>query len=99
MQNMLQNVQSKYGIYNSDIEPEHETDMYCNCAVHQYKRRKMNRLGVQSMWSKAVMYPGKLIELSSFVYNVDVTFVYQGRRPITIAIKRVSSLATLTGSE
>jgi hypothetical protein len=59
MQNMLQNLQQAYRIYNSDVEPEHESDYYCNCAIHQYKRRKMNRLGVQDMWSKAVMYPGK----------------------------------------
>ena len=59
MQNLLQNVQLAYRIYNSDIEPEHDSDFYCNCGIHQYKRRKMNRLGVQDMWSKAVMYPGK----------------------------------------
>lgn len=59
MQNLLQSVQLAYRIYNSDIEPEHESDYYCNCAIHQYKRRKMNRLGVQEMWSKAVMYPGQ----------------------------------------
>jgi hypothetical protein len=62
---MLQNVQYKYRIYNSDIEPEHETDYYCNCDIHQYKRRKWNRIGVQNMWSKAVMYPGKLNRLAS----------------------------------
>ena len=61
MQNMLQDVQMDYSIYNSDIEPEHETEGYCNCAVHQYKRRKMERLGVQEVWSKAVMYPGQHI--------------------------------------
>jgi hypothetical protein len=59
MQNMLQSVQLAYRIYNSDIEPEHDSDFYCNCAIHQYKRRKMNRLGVQDMWSRAVMYPGE----------------------------------------
>lgn len=59
MQNLLQSVQLAYRIYNSDIEPEHDSDYYCNCAIHQYKRRKMNRLGVQEMWSKAVMYPGQ----------------------------------------
>jgi hypothetical protein len=58
MQNLLQRVQLAYGIYNSDIEPEHETDWYCNCLIHQYKFRKMNRLGVQELWSNAVMYPG-----------------------------------------
>lgn len=96
---MLQNVQLTYQIYNSDIEPEHETDMYCNCVVHQYKRRKMNRLGVQSMWSKAVMYPGEPIDLGNFLCNADNTFVYQAKRLITIATKRVSSLVILTDTE
>ena len=59
MQNMLQSVQLAFRIYNSDIEPEHETDSFCNCAIHKYKRRKINRLDVQGMWSKAVMYPGE----------------------------------------
>ncbi|ATY62269.1 von Willebrand type A [Cordyceps militaris] len=59
MQNMLQTVQLRYRLYNSDLEPEHELDAYCNCLVHQYKRRKWDRLGVQTMWSKAVMYPGE----------------------------------------
>ena len=58
MQNLLQNVQLAHGIYNSDIEPEHEVDWYCNCPIHQYKYRKMQRLGVQEMWCNAVMYPG-----------------------------------------
>lgn len=57
MQNMLQNVQMKYHIYNTDIEPEHEMD-WCNCPIHRYKWAKWNRLPVQDMWSKAVMYPG-----------------------------------------
>lgn len=60
MQNRLQMLQMQNQIYNSDIEPEHETDYYCNCPIHQYKMRKINRLGVQNMWSKAVMYPGQL---------------------------------------
>jgi hypothetical protein len=59
MQNHLQTVQLQYRIYNSDIEPEHDSDYYCSCAIHQYKRMKINRLGVQEMWSKAVMYPGE----------------------------------------
>ncbi|KUJ08917.1 uncharacterized protein LY89DRAFT_599185 [Mollisia scopiformis] len=59
MQNMLQNVQMAFKIYNSDIDPEHDSDYYCNCLIHQYKRAKMNRVGVQEMWSKAVMYPGE----------------------------------------
>jgi hypothetical protein len=59
MQNLLQSIQLAFRIYNSEIEPEHDTDYYCNCAIHQYKRRKINRLDVQAMWSKAVMYPGE----------------------------------------
>jgi len=59
MQTALQNLQFKYGIYNSEIEPEHETDYPCSCPIHQYQRMKWNRYGVQEMWSKAVMYPGQ----------------------------------------
>lgn len=59
MQNMLQTVQMQYRIYNSDIEPEHDVDYYCSCAIHQYIARKWNRLAVQEMWSKAVIYPGE----------------------------------------
>lgn len=59
MQNFLQSVQQAYGIYNSDIEPEHETDYYCSCLIHQYKSRKLSRLRVQEMWARAVMYPGE----------------------------------------
>jgi hypothetical protein len=59
MQNLLQSVQMQYRIYNSDIEPEHEFEGYCGCAIHDYQRRKMYRLGVQDKWSKAVMYPGQ----------------------------------------
>ena len=58
MQQMLQNLQFRYGIYNSDIEPEHETDYPCSCAICGYKRAKWRRYGVQEMWSKAVLYPG-----------------------------------------
>lgn len=58
MQQLLQNLQFSYGIYNSDIEPEHDTDYYCSCPIHQYRARKMNRYNVQAMWSNAVMYPG-----------------------------------------
>ncbi|KAN0106717.1 hypothetical protein V8E51_009593 [Hyaloscypha variabilis] len=59
MQNELQRVQLQYRIYNSDIEPEHDTEYYCSCAIHRYQQRKWNRLGVQEMWAKAVMYPGE----------------------------------------
>ena len=63
MQNELQRVQLQFRIYNSDIEPEHDTEYYCSCAIHQYQRRKWNRLGVQEMWAKAVRYPGKHLPL------------------------------------
>lgn len=56
---MLQSVQFRLGIYNSDIEPEHDSDFYCGCPTHQYQRAKISRLGVQERWSKAVMYPGR----------------------------------------
>lgn len=59
MQQRLQTLQYQYGIYNSDIDPEHETDYPCSCPIHQYKRLKFNRYGVQKEWSKAVMYPGE----------------------------------------
>lgn len=59
MQNLLQTVQLKYKLYNPDLEPEHEIDGYCDCPVHQYRRKKWDRRNVQEMWSKAVMYPGK----------------------------------------
>ncbi|EXJ77532.1 hypothetical protein A1O3_09759 [Capronia epimyces CBS 606.96] len=59
MQNALQTLQMQYGIYNSEIEPEHEADYYCGCPIHHYQRMKWNRSGVQDIWSKAVMYPGE----------------------------------------
>lgn len=59
MQNMLQSIQLRYRIYNQEIDPEHDVDYYCGCEIHQYKRRKWIRLGVQQMWSQAVMYPGE----------------------------------------
>ncbi|PWY72671.1 hypothetical protein BO83DRAFT_37146 [Aspergillus eucalypticola CBS 122712] len=61
MQNMLLEIQIKCQIYNTDIEPEHEASefMACTCEIHQYQRRKVARLDVQEMWSKAVMYPGE----------------------------------------
>lgn len=61
MQNLLQRLQFQYNIFNSEIEPEHETDYPCGCAIHMYMRRKWNRYPVQDLWSKAVMYPGKLL--------------------------------------
>jgi len=59
MQNALQTLQLQYGIYNTEIEPEHETDYYCNCPIHNYQRMKWARYRVQDMWSHAVMYPGQ----------------------------------------
>jgi hypothetical protein len=64
MQNLLQNVQLAHGIYNSDIEPEHDTEYFCTCAIHQYMRRKFDRVWVQDMWSKAVMYPGQYYHMT-----------------------------------
>lgn len=46
-------------IYNPEIEPEHETTMLCDCAVHKYWERKLDRLDVLDTWSRAVMYPGE----------------------------------------
>lgn len=56
---LLQRVQLEHGIYNSEIEPEHDTDYPCDCSIHQYKLKKWIRLGIQERWAKAVMYPGK----------------------------------------
>ncbi|CAK7199563.1 hypothetical protein SEUCBS139899_002243 [Sporothrix eucalyptigena] len=68
MQQALQNLQYEYRIYNPEIEPEHESDYYCSCSIHQFMRRKMNRLGVQRMWADAVMYPGE-----RFYSSVSIT--------------------------
>ncbi|KAJ5389112.1 uncharacterized protein N7496_000180 [Penicillium cataractarum] len=59
MQNMLQAVQLSLQIYNPEIEPERECGYPCNCLIHKYVQRKMERLHVQDVWSKAVMYPGE----------------------------------------
>ncbi|ORY25471.1 hypothetical protein BCR39DRAFT_288552 [Naematelia encephala] len=59
MQNWLQQLQYKYRIYNSDIEPEHETDYPCDCPVHKYQRAKWARFRVQDQWNSAVIYPGE----------------------------------------
>ncbi|MCJ1310167.1 hypothetical protein MMC25_003828 [Agyrium rufum] len=70
MQNLKQSLQLAYHIYNSDIEPEHEIETYCNCPIHQYRRRKINRLGVQKAWSNAVMYPASVrqtIDLNAYL--------------------------------
>lgn len=59
MQQLLQNVQYQMKIYNPDIDPEHDVDYPCNCAIHQYQIAKWRRYPVQNTWSEAVMYPGK----------------------------------------
>ncbi|RDW66375.1 hypothetical protein BP6252_10010 [Coleophoma cylindrospora] len=75
MQNELQRVQLAYRIYNSDIEPEHDTDLYCGCPIHQYQRKKTQRFVVQDMWSKAVMYPGEK------AYNDSYQTVFYSNNP------------------
>ncbi|TAQ86452.1 hypothetical protein B7494_g5226 [Chlorociboria aeruginascens] len=79
MQNQLQSIQLANRIYNSDIEPEHDSDYYCGCAIHQYKRRKIARLGVQDMWSKAVMYPGEKAYNDCYQTNLFSSNPYQYR--------------------
>lgn len=65
MQNALQDLQFRYRIYNSEIEPEHEADYYCACPIHQYQRMKWKRYPVQDMWTKAVIYPGESVQFIS----------------------------------
>lgn len=72
MQNALQNLQLQYNIYNSEIEPEHETDYYCNCPIHNYQRMKWSRYGVQDKWSNAVMYPGQYTFSTSVVASLNM---------------------------
>ncbi|KAI0475276.1 hypothetical protein GGR56DRAFT_645371 [Xylariaceae sp. FL0804] len=72
MQNLLQSLQFKYGIYNDDIEPEHEIEGYCNCPIHQYQQRKYDRLRVQNMWSNAVMYPGEKSYHNAYLYRATM---------------------------
>jgi hypothetical protein len=55
----LQNAQYRAGIYNPDIEPEHEAER-CWCTTCTYKRAKWARLPVQRAWWKATAYPGSL---------------------------------------
>ncbi|KAJ5915974.1 hypothetical protein N7454_010881 [Penicillium verhagenii] len=59
MQNLLHGIQLSCQIWNPEIEPEHETNELCECAVHKYLKRKIDRLQTQEMWSKAVVYPGE----------------------------------------
>ncbi|KAH8659875.1 hypothetical protein BX600DRAFT_383246 [Xylariales sp. PMI_506] len=73
MQQALQTLQYKYGIYNSDVEPEHDSDFPCNCPIHQYKMRKYYRLGVHKAWAKAVMYPGERYYHDCYITNFGVS--------------------------
>lgn len=59
MQNLRQAVQQASRVFNPEIEPEHETDYFCDCPIHRYMQKKRNRLAIQELWSKAVMYPGE----------------------------------------
>ncbi|KAI4730329.1 hypothetical protein E4T49_01700 [Aureobasidium sp. EXF-10728] len=61
MQNALQSIQMQYRIYNTEIEPEHDSDYPCSCPIHQYQRMKRSRRPVLTQWSEAVMYPGEKI--------------------------------------
>lgn len=56
---LFQNAQRSCRIYNPEIEPEHETTMLCDCPVHKYWERKLDRLDIQDTWSRAVIYPGE----------------------------------------
>lgn len=58
-QTLFRNAQRSCRIYNPEIEPEHETTLLCECAVHKYWERKLDRLDVQDTWSRAVLYPGE----------------------------------------
>lgn len=46
-------------IYNPEIEPEHETSDLCDCSVHKYIKKKIDRIDSLEMWAKAVLYPGE----------------------------------------
>ncbi|KAJ5823612.1 hypothetical protein N7447_005952 [Penicillium robsamsonii] len=60
MKAALHTIQRACGIFNSDIEPEHTMQyLDCHCDVHEYKDRKVARLPIQEIWSKAVIYPGE----------------------------------------
>jgi hypothetical protein len=85
MQNFLQQVQYRYGIYNTEIEPEHETDYPCGCLIHQYQRAKYGRFETLKTWSKAVMYPGEL----KLKERVDIKA--KNRTRATVCIRHRSS--------
>lgn len=90
MQQLLQDVQFRYRIYNSDLEPpDHDVDFYCSCRSCGYKRRKTARYGVQDLWSRAVMYPGEK------AYN-DNTLTLSWRNPYRFGV--VSPYGPFAGS-
>ena len=70
MQQHLQQLQYRLNIWNAEVEPEHDTEYYCTCAVHKYQRRKIQRVPLQKMWSKAVMYPGERFYTNYSAANV-----------------------------
>ncbi|KAJ7757626.1 hypothetical protein B0H16DRAFT_1885626 [Mycena metata] len=64
IQNLLQSAQLEFGIYNTDIEPEHDTERrkegrWCSCKACEYRRAKQNRMQTHGIWSTAVRYPGE----------------------------------------
>ncbi|KAJ7045104.1 hypothetical protein C8F04DRAFT_523926 [Mycena alexandri] len=64
MQNLLQSAQIAFEIYNSDIEPEHDTERanegrWCSCKACRYRVAKQNRMQTHGIWSTAVRYPGE----------------------------------------
>ncbi|KAJ6120147.1 hypothetical protein N7523_004427 [Penicillium sp. IBT 18751x] len=59
MQKMLHSAQLSGRVFNPEVEPEHDTTDLCDCPVHTYWKRKIERLDTHETWSKAVMYPGE----------------------------------------
>ncbi|KAJ5310394.1 uncharacterized protein N7443_002855 [Penicillium atrosanguineum] len=59
MQKMLHSAQLSGRVFNPEVEPEHETTDLCDCPVHTYWKRKIERLDTHETWSKAVVYPGE----------------------------------------
>jgi hypothetical protein len=57
MQKMLHSAQLAGRVFNPEVEPEHETTELCDCPVHTYWKRKIERLDLHETWSQAVMYP------------------------------------------
>lgn len=80
MQQLLLKLQYQYRIYNSEIEPEHDTDFYCSCPIHQYSRRKIARAPVLERWSKAVQYPGEHPDFRYTDRKPEPTAVFPGEK-------------------